>query len=87
MIERQNGAAYFNGFVINRIDAVDTQTDANEHKYCASTPRRSRVPAWRTDVKIGSRIYIRLVNYAVCGNSHPEACFGEGVYKRSTADV
>lgn len=86
-VERQNDAAYLNGFVINRIDAVDTQTDANEDKYCASTPRRFRVPAWRTDMKIGSRIYIRLVNHAVCGNSYPETCFGEGMYKSSTADV
>ena len=36
---------------------------------------------------IGRRIYIRLVYHTVCGNSNPETCFGEGMYKSSEADA
>lgn len=82
-VEGQNGAAYFDRFVINRVDPVDTQADADQDKHSPSTPRRSRVPAWRTDMNIGSRIYIGLVYHTVCGHSNPETCFGEGMYKSS----
>ena len=30
--------AYFDGPVINRIDTVDAQTDADQHKHSPSTP-------------------------------------------------
>lgn len=37
-------------------------------------------------MNIGSRIYIRLVYHTVRGNSYPETCFREGMYKSSMAD-
>lgn len=37
-VGRQKEGAYFDGLVINRIDAVDAQTDADQHKDSAFTP-------------------------------------------------
>ena len=38
-------------------------------------------------MNVGSGIYIGLVYDTVCGNSYPETCFGEGMYKRSVGDA
>ena len=69
--------AYFYGVVIDGIDAVETETNADEDEHGPSAPSGLRMPSGRAVGHVGRRIDVGLEDGRIGGDGDSEAGFGE----------
>jgi hypothetical protein len=86
-MSKADGLTHLYRVIVNGVDTINTEPNANKHDDCASTPTREFAGPRGAGWWVRGCVYIGLEDLTIDGNRDTERCFWEAMDEGSGREI